>query len=504
MYLVGLDIGTTGCKAVVFDLEGNIKGQGFKEYDVLCTKPAWAEQDAEYVWHTAKMVMREAIAKSGVKGIKAVSVSVQGDAVIPVDKSIKCLHNALLGMDYRSLQQSRMCEQLFGARELFNTTGMRPHPMNSLTKILWFKDNLADIYARTYKFMTYEDFVLARLGSSEPVIDYSMASRTMAFDLKTQSWSKAILGKLDVDENLLSKPVPSAHIVGTINSEVAEETGICKDAVVVTGGHDQTCAAFGAGVVKENIAVDSHGTAEVLSTAFNNLRLNDIMFESYYPCYCHVKKDMYFTFSLNHTGGILLKWYRDNLGYAEVEEAQRTGMSAYQVIENNIPKQPSSVLVLPHFNGSGTPWCDLDSKGAIIGLTMATARHDIVKGIFDSLAYELRVNIETLRKAGVLIDEMRCVGGGARSPLWLQIKADITRCRVSTLKVREAACLGAALLAGVAIGAYAGFEEAVESTVSLAEVYEPDEVKSGIYDEKYQIYKDVYMALKDVNKRMRA
>ena len=502
MCLVGLDIGTTGCKAVVFDPEGNIKGQGFMEYDVICKKPGWAEQDAEDVWNTAKLVMREAVVKSGVKDIKAVSVSVQGDAVIPVDKNIKPLHNSLLGMDYRSLQQSRMCEKLFGARELFKSTGMRPHPMNSLTKILWFKDNLPDVYGKTYKFMTYEDFILARLGSDEPVIDYSMASRTMAFDLEARTWSKAILAKLNVDESNLSKPVHSACIVGTINADVAEETGICKGAFIVTGGHDQTCAALGAGAAKENIAVDSHGTAEVLSVAFNNPKLNDLMFESFYPCYYHVKKDMYFTFSLNHTGGILLKWYRDNLGCAEAEEAQRTGMSAYQVIESKVSKEPSSVMVLPHFNGSGTPWCDLDSKGAILGLTMASTRHDIVKGIFDSLAYELRVNIETLRSAGVPIEEMRCVGGGARSPLWLQIKADITQCRVATLKVREAACLGAALLAGVGIGAYSDFEEAVGNTVSIAEVYESNEVKSKIYDEKYKVYKDIYFALKDVNRRI--
>lgn len=502
MYLVGLDIGTTGCKAVVFDPEGNIKGQGFKEYDVICKKPGWAEQDAEYVWNTAKQVMREAVIKSDARPIKAVSVSVQGDAVIPVDKKIKPLHNSLLGMDYRSLHQSRKCEEIFGARELFNITGMRPHPMNSLTKILWFRENMPDIYSKTYKFMTYADFILARLGSDEPVIDYSMASRTMAFDLQTKTWSNTILARLEIEENLLSRPVPSAYIVGTINADVAEETGICKEALIISGGHDQTCAALGAGVVKENIAVDSHGTAQVLSVAFNQPRLNDLMFESFYPCYCHVKKDMYFTFSLNHTGGILLKWYRDNLAHAEVEEAQRTGISAYQVIESKLPKEPSSVLVLPHFNGSGTPWCDLDSKGAILGLTLATTRHDIVKGIFDSLAYELRVNIETLKNAGVSIQEMRCVGGGARSPLWLQIKADITKCRVATLKVREAACLGAAILAGVATGTYPDFEAAVESTVSLAEVYEPDAVKSRIYEDKYQVYKDIYFALKNLNKRI--
>lgn len=501
MHLLGLDVGTTGCKAVVFDLDGNIKGYGFREYDIICTRPGWAEQDPLKVWELTKLVIRQAVSESGVMDIKALSLSVQGDAIIPVDRNINPLHNTILGMDYRSKVQADACSELIGERKLFDITGMRPHPMNSLTKILWIKENRPDVYSTTYKFMTYADYILSRLGA-KPVIDYTMASRTMAFDLVNRKWSAEILSSIDMGEELLSSAVLPGQVVGEICGPIADELGLSKGILLVAGGHDQTCAALGAGVVKENIAIDSHGTAEVFSTAFSSPVLSDSLYNGYYPCYCHTKEGMYFTFSLNHIGGILFKWYRDNLGYVEAMEAEALGIGAYQLMEAKAPKGPSSVLVLPHFNGSGTPWCDLDSKGAMLGLTMATTRHDIVKGILDSLTYELRINIETMNNAGIKINELRCVGGGAKSPIWLQIKADVTGCKVATLKVREAACLGAAILAGTAAGGYASVDEGVRRTVNIKDVYTPEAASFDLYDEKYQVYKNIYGALKDINKRL--
>lgn len=507
MYVIGLDVGTTGCKAIVFDLDGNIKGYGFHEYEVICSKQGLAEQDAEKVWELTKDVINKSIKEAKNKSnidandIKAISISVQGDAVIPVDKNILPLYNAILGMDYRTTNESKFCSETFGDKSLFNLTGMRPHPMNSLTKILWFKNNRYDIYENTYKFMTYADFILAKLGA-EPVIDYTMASRTMTFDLENKEWSKSILKKLEIEEDKLSKVAASGEIVGTISHDLAEKFGVSKKLLLVTGGHDQTCAALGAGAIKENIAVDSHGTAEVISAAFNRPMLNELMFNSYYPCYCHVKSDMYFTFALNHIGGILLKWYRDVLGYAEVEEANKLGIDPYELMISKTSIGPSSVLVLPHFNGSGTPYCDMDSKGAFIGLTMATKREDIVKGILDSLTYELKINIETMKRAGIKINELRTVGGAAKSPIWLQIKADITGCSVGTLKTREAACLGAAILAARAAGGYSSLEEGVKKTVFLSKIYEPNVKMQSLYKEKFTIYKGVYDTIKNINKEL--
>jgi xylulokinase len=502
MYLIGLDVGTTGCKSCVFDEKGDIKGYGFREYDIICTEPAMAEQDAALVWEKTFEVLKESIRRSGAKEIKALSLSVQGDAVIPVDKNYIPIYNCILGMDYRSAPQAAQSERLLGARELFNLTGMRPHPMNSLVKIMWLKQSRSKAYAKAWKIVTYADYILGRLGADRPVIDFTMASRTMAFDLKKKVWSQRILDKVGVDAELLSTPVVSGEVVGTIRPDLARRLGIASSMLLVSGGHDQPCAALGAGVVKEGRAVASTGTAEVCSTAFFKPALSTAMFNGYYPCYIHAKPDMYFTFSLNHIGGLLYKWFRDTLAKEEIADARRSGTDAYAIIDSRMPTQPGTVMVLPHFNGSGTPWCDMGSKGAIVGLTMATNKYDIARAILESLTYELRINIEVMQNAGIAVKELVAVGGGAKSPLWLQMKADILKRTIITHKVHEAACLGAALIAGTAAGAYKSLAEAATRAIAPKQKYVPDKKAAAIYEKKYATYCELYPSLKNLSPKL--
>ena len=501
MYLLGLDVGTTACKAVVFDIHGAIRGSAYHEYPVQTDATGRAEQDAEAVWEHLKSVIAAALAAAGSADIKAIGLSVQGDAVIPVDEHIRPVHNAVLGMDYRSEPQARRCAELLGDRELFRMTGMRPHPMNTLTKILWLKENASGAYARTRRMTTYADFIMGRLGG-EPIIDYSMASRTMAFDLKGRRWSERILSAVDVDPGLLSPAVPCGRAIGVIRPEVAAELGMTSGALLVTGGHDQVCAAVGAGVISEGLGVVSTGTAEVMSTAFGRPRLDEGVYRGYYPCYHYAKKDMYFTFSLNHVGGILLQWYRDNFAGPEEAEAERTGENVFKIIDREAAEAGGDLLVLPHFNGSGTPLCDMSSRGAIVGLSLSTTRHDIARAILECQSFELRTNLEAMADAGIRVDELVAVGGGASSPLWLQIKADVLARPISTLKVKEGACLGAALLAGTASGVYEDLDQAVDRCVSRDRIYQPDADAAGRYDEKHALYRRLYPALAGLNRRM--
>jgi xylulokinase len=496
--LIGLDVGTTGCKAVVFSPEGEILGYGFHEYGIVCDEPAKAEQDAGEVWRLTLEVLAEAVAKSGIRDAKAIGLSVQGDAIIPVGRGFLPMGNALLGMDYRPTEEAEWCGRTLGARKLFNLTGMRPHPINSIVKALWLKRARPELYCSAWKIVTYADFILGRLGA-EPVIDWTMASRTMAFDLRRRQWATDLLDELGIDPVLLSRAEPSGTIAGMLSGEVADALGLAPGTLLVTGGHDQTCAAVGAGSIREGIGVLSAGTADVLSTAFPEPRVNDAMFEGFYPCYIHAKPDMYFTFALNHIGGILFRWYRDTLGGEEVRAAAGAGRDPYDVMVESIPEGPSPVMVLPHLNGSGNPVCDMSSKGAIAGLTLATTRPDIVKAILESLAFEMRINLDYMKSAGIAVGELRAVGGGAKSPRWLQIRADILGRPVRTLKVREAACLGAAILAGAAGGVYASIEEGVSRTVRLGDTYEPDRRRAEAYDARFSVYRQMYPALKGVN-----
>jgi len=501
MYVMGLDVGTTGVKACVFDAEGAIKGSGFREYGVLCEEPGMGEQDAAQVWALAVQALGEAIAKAQVRSIRAIGVSVQGDAVIPVDDDLTPIYNAVLGMDYRSEPQARQCAERLGERALYDRTGMRPHPMNALSKMLWLREMRPDVWKRTRRVLTYADFVNARLCGAA-VIDHTMASRTMAFDLERRAWAADLLDQLGVDPGLLSRAQPSGTTIGMLGRELCTELRITEGAQVVTGGHDQVCAALGAGVVAERRAVISTGTAQVLSCAFARRPPGDTMFASYYPCYLHAVKDLLFTFALNHAGGLLFRWYRDTLGVPEVARAQSTATDPYNAIIRLMPEGPSPLMVLPHWGGSGTPSCDLRSKGAILGLSLASTRHDIAKAILEALSFELRINCQRMREAGLRHDELVAVGGGARSEEWLQLKADILGCPLRTLAVREAACLGAGLLAGVGSGLYESADEAVGRTVKTTRVYEPNPEHIRRYDERFGLYTQLYPALREVNHRL--
>ncbi|MGA2501765.1 MAG: FGGY-family carbohydrate kinase, partial [Tepidisphaeraceae bacterium] len=491
-------MGTGGCKAVVFEPAGNILGYGFREYGIICDAPAKAEQDAEAVWRATLDALREAVSRSGIRSVEAIGLSVQGDAIIPVGHGFTPLHNALLGMDYRPAELAAECGRTIGARVLFDLTGMRPHPINSIVKALWLKQELPRVFHKAWKIVTYGDFILGRLGA-DPVIDWTMASRTMAFDLRRRSWATMVLDSLGIEPRLLSRAAPSGEAVGKLGTEAARMAGLEPGALLVTGGHDQTCAALGAGVNRAGIGVLSAGTADVLSTAFTEPKLNDEMFDGFYPCYLHAKRDMYFTFALNHIGGILFRWYRDTFGAEEVRKAAEASRDAYDLLVEGVPEGPSPVMILPHFNGSGNPVCDMSSRGAIVGLTLSTTRPDIVKAILECLAFESRINVDYWNGAGIEIEEFRAVGGGARSPRWLQIRSDILGSPVRTLQVREAACLGAAILAGAAAGVFASVDEGISRTVHLGQTYEPDVRRAERYAEKYGIYRRLYPALREVN-----
>ncbi|MDR1511023.1 MAG: hypothetical protein LBS53_15485 [Synergistaceae bacterium] len=497
MKFMGLDVGTTGVKAAVFDESGKNIGYGFESYEIIFGEGKQAEQDAEQVWRCAKKTMRDASSMAG-EDIASICVSAQGDAVMPINKNRVALCPALLGMDYRTVVEANRCAEVLGDYDLFKKTGMRPHPLNSLTKMMWFQKNRRDLSGEIWKYATYSDFILLKLGADESVIDLSMASRVMALDLETKKWDRKILEKVNIPESYLSKPVQSGSVIGKLGASLADEIGVRSGALIVAGGHDQPCAALGAGIAQEGAALDSHGTAEALSTVFETKHTDENMYLGYYPCTYHVIPDQFFTFALNHTGGILLQWLRDNFCGDDAKVTGKNGIGSYAYMIDKSPDMPASVMVLPHFNGSGTPWCDLRSKGAILGLSMDTTRHDIVKAMLDSLTYEMKINLERLEQAKVKIETIRCVGGAARSPKWMQLKADIFGRAVETLEVREAACLGAAILAACAAGAFKTPAEAL-AMVRVKDRFVPDSSLKRQYERKYETYVKIYDSLKQLN-----
>jgi xylulokinase len=498
MFYAGLDIGTTMVKAVVFDLDGNQVKEASREYDLEYPRPGWRELDSDLVWNRIKEVLAEIGSWEGSGSIKGLSVSVQGEAVTPISREGESLYNSIVTFDNRTLPQAEWWAKGLGKRDIFSITGQPLHPMTTLNKIMWFRDNIPRVYNRAWKFLCYEDLFFYRMGL-EPTIDYSLASRTMAFDIRKKEWSDTMLDTADIDHDLLAEVAPSGHVVGELGSEMARELGLPSGIVIVSGGHDQPCSALGGGIVQPDIAVDSTGTVECVTPAMADPVLTDTMLDSNFPCYCHVKEGMYVTLAFHFGAGSVLKWYRDNFAREEIERAKGEGVNAYRILDQEATEGPVDVYVLPHFVGTGTPYLDPRSKGAILGLTTSTTRSDIYKAILDGITYETRLNIERLERSGVRMKELRAIGGGSRSEIWLKLKANILNKRISKLAVSEAGCLGASMLAATADGAYGSVDDAVEACVETEYTVEPDEEKVEEYDQRFEIYRGIYEHTRDVS-----
>jgi xylulokinase len=501
MMLAGLDIGTTCCKAAIFDRAGTLLASASREYAVDIPHPTWAEQDAENVWRLAQDSLREAIAQAGPCEVVAIGLSVQGEAVMPVDRKGQALRPAILGMDARTGDQNRWLRDRFGAEHLFERTGMPVHTVNTLPKLLWLKQNEPDLWARAERFLLYEDFLIEKM-TGEAVISRCLASRTQLYDIPDDRWSPEILQALDLDTERLAEVQASGMAVGTMRPGLAETLGFASAPLVVTGGHDQACGALGVGLTRPGLAMDSTGTAEVVEVALDAPVLNETLYQGDISVYAHTVPGLYLAMTLNHSGGLVLRWFRDTFGQDEMREARASGRDAYEFLLRDASPEPTSLLLLPDFAGSGTPTFDTASKGAILGLTFATDKVELAKAILEGLTFELRLNMDLLKDGGVRVDELRAIGGGARSELWLQLKADITGIPVVAPRITEAASWGAALLAGVGAGHFASAAEAAEEMLHLERRFEPDPARAARYEERYQLYREVYPTLKGIQHRM--
>ncbi len=502
MSLLGLDIGTTGCKAIAFSVEGKPLAHSYREYGEMYPRPGWAEVDPHKVWNCVSEVIKEVANQVQYDPIKALSVTTLGEAFTPIDKNGEILFNSMTSVDNRAIKQTNSWNQTLGKEKVFEITGMPLHPSYTINKIMWLKEERPEIFNKAKKFLLYEDFTYFKLGL-EPTIDYSLAGRTMAFDIRTKKWSEEIFSVAGIDPEVMATPKPAGEVVGEIPYSIARELGLKKGTLAVTGGHDQPVNALGGGVISEGVAVDGLGSVECVTVGFNNPITNEKMLKANYPVYPHVKQNMYVSLAFSYTGGNLLRWYRNNFAQDMIIEAERKGVDVYDLILMNIPKEPTRIYVLPHFVGSGTPALDPDSKGVIVGLTLGTTREQFVKALIEGITYELRYYLTVLEDAAnVKIDRLRAMGGGAKSPLWLQLKADITGKEVVSLAVSECGCLGAAMLAGVGIGEYKSVDSAVEILVSEKQRFYPDPDLHKQYSENFEIYKEIYPTIKELNHKI--
>ncbi|MFD0716556.1 L-fuculokinase [Paenibacillus sp. GCM10027626] len=487
---MGLDIGTSGCKCTWLDENGAVLAAASSTYAVSRSQESYCELNPSEVWSAVKSTIATVLKRPTSVPVKAISISSFGEAVIPVGVDGRVLDSSILYTDIRGQAEAEfLCNQL-GAERMMELTGLPVHPMYSITKMMWIKRHRPGLYRRTAKFMQFGDYIAYQL-TGLACIDYSLASRTMAFNIRSKAWEPSILAAADIDANLLSKPVSSGDIIGTVHREASEETGLPAGTLVVAGGHDQACAALGAGVIREGQAIDGIGSVECITPAYKRPVLSADMLKYRYNCAPHLFSGMYLSYAFNFTGGSLLQWYKDGFGKAEAIEAERKGISPFEHLNDRAADVPTDLLVIPHFAGSGTPTMNPAAKGVIHGLTLSTEPKHIYRALMEGINYDMLYNLECLNCTGIRVDTLRAVGGGARSALWMQMKADIMNRQVETLHVSEAGTLGVAIQAGVAAGIYRSVEEAVRQLVQVKETFYPDPERAAIYAGHYERYKEL-------------
>lgn len=493
MSLMGVDVGTTGVKAVVFSGSGGILSTAYEEYPLLFPFPGAAELDSEGVIQAAFHVIRDAAGKAeGADPVAAIGIASQGEAFTPVASDGSMLGNGMTSSDCRAQDIVGPWSEDFGVRRIYEITGHTPYSMYSLYKLLWLKKRRPDVWDRTWKFLFYED-LLAYALTGETAVDYTMAARSMLFDVRKKAWSSEILEKLELSAERLSDAVPSGAVIGTVRSAQADDLGMQPRVKVSVCGHDQPVGALGCGAAMPGHASYSIGTVECVCASADRAILTPELMKSNLAMYPHVLPDAYATVAFNITGGSVLRWVRDELSSTEVADAKASGADPYDLIIASASTDPANVILLPHFGPTGTPHFDSTGAGALFGLKLSTTKAEVIRAALEGITYEMRWNLAILRDAGFDLSELRAVGGGAKSDIWMQIKADILGIPLTVMQVPEATCMGAAILAGDGIGLLDASDAVGRRAIPIGS-FTPRGEYASMYEDRFAIYRELYGA----------
>ncbi|MBN2355189.1 hypothetical protein JXO59_03700, partial [candidate division KSB1 bacterium] len=422
MSLLGLDIGTSGCKGAVYSADGNILATSYREYATLHPQPGWAELDSREVWSCVQSVITDIALKTQHDPITALSMSTMGEAMTPVSKDRKILGNSILHTDIRGEQYIERLKQAISQAEFYRINPNILGPNYSLPKLKWLQEHQPEMYRQADKFLLWGDFVAFMLGC-EPLTSYSHANRTLLFDIHTETWSDQILTLMEIEPHRLPTPVASGTISGTIADNIAEQLHLPRQVKVVVGGHDQCCNSLGSGIYQAGKAVCGIGTVECIAPTYDHIPEPGPMLHAGLNVEHHVLPNLYVSFIYNQAGA-LIRWFRDTFAAAD-KRLLGSEQDVYDLLTREMPTEPTMLLTLPYFEPTGTPHFITDAAGVILGLKTSTTRGEILKSLMECETLYFVESMLTLQAMGIDTSEFIATGGGAKSDAWLHIKADI-------------------------------------------------------------------------------
>jgi len=502
------DLGTTGNKASIYDTNGKLIKSHYYPYETFYPCQNCVEQNPEDWWRAFVLSTKEVISSAELDHSQILGLSFSGQmmAGIPVDMEGNVLQkNVFLWADHRSKAQAEFIKDKIGWSTFYHTTGGGMEiPLYPIAKILWLKENDPDTYNKTYRFLGAKDFLVNRL-TGRFVTDFSDASNTGLLDLNRRSWASDMLKEIGIDQGKLCEEIyPSTSIAGHVTRNVSQETGLKEGTPVILGGGDVACAALGAGVIKEGLAYNYIGSASWLAISSSR----SIFEEKMRPfTLCHVVPGMYVVQLATFSAGVVYAWLRDQMCWLEKAYAECSGKDPFDLINqeavNSVPGAHGLVF-LPNLRPGGAPHNNLKDHGALLGLTLAHTKGDIIRAALEGITFNIRLMCEAMeRQAGFPFQEIRFIGGGSKSPLWCEIEASILNKKIITLSAQqEANSLGAAIVAGVSLGVFESFEKATQQFIRPQETIPPNDEMNKVYEKVFPIFNRAYAALVAINEEI--
>jgi len=496
-YLLGIDVGTTGVKTLLIDEAGGVACTATFEYPMYTPRPLWAEQDPEDWWQAAIKSIRRVLrtAEIDVAEIRGIGLTGQMHGMVMLDAQGKVLRPCIMWNDQRTAAECDWMMNTMG-RERFLELTMNPAlPGFTGPKIIWTREYEPEVYAQASKVLLPKDYIRYRL-TGVYATEVSGASGTALFDVGQRQWSKAVLSEVGIPESWMPRSYESVEITGDITAEVADLTGLVAGTPVVGGAGDQAASAVGTGVVEPGLVSVTLGTSGVVF-AYTEAPSRDP--DGRLHTFCHAVPGKWHVMGVTLSAGGSLRWFRDTLGLAEKNVSRLSGVDAYELLTAEAAIAPAGsegLLFLPYLSGERTPYPDPNARGSFFGLTLRHNKSHMVRSVMEGVAYSLRDSIEIFRDLDIPITQVRAAGGGARSPLWRQILADVFGTEIVTINVADSTAFGAALMAGVGTGVYSSVPEACANTIRITNRIEPIEANVQAYDRYYPVYRSLYPALK--------
>lgn len=488
-YTLGLDIGTSAVKALLMDQNGEIAAENSESYPLSTPNPGWAEQNPADWWQASQKVIKDLIAENEIEAekIKAISFSGQMHSSVFLDQKMEVIRPAILWSDTRTSKECREIEKRVGGIEELTKLVSNP-ALEGFTaaKILWLRNNESANYKKVKKVLLPKDYIRYKL-TGELGMDLSDAAGTLLCDVKAEDWSEEIMELLEIEPEIMPPVLRSVDVVGPVTAEAAAKTGLSTTTKVVAGGADNACGAVGSGIIKAGRVMASLGSSGVVVAQTDQPEADP---EGRVHLFNHAVPGSHYIMGVMLSAGMSFKWMKEEMFNDEVGFEQLNQEAAA------VEAGSEDLIFLPYLYGERTPHADADARGVFFGISGKHKRGHFIRSVMEGVSFGLRDSLELIKARGVEVEEVRLIGGGAKSELWQQITADIFGETIGILNVEQGPAFGAAIIAGVGAGVFSDFESIVEELVDVVKKVEPIAENVERYEKNYEIYQGLYSDLK--------